>query len=61
MNVSFTRKSDGSCVLRFDRADGSATWQRREGEFFALHDMTHYALETVLGLEWGFFGLVASG
>jgi hypothetical protein len=61
MTITFTHKADGSCVMRCDRADGSATWQRRDGEFFALHDMTHYALESVLGLRYGFYGLLADG
>jgi hypothetical protein len=29
--------------------------------FFALHDLTHYAVETVLGYRDGFFGLLAQG
>lgn len=47
--------------MRCDRPDGTSTWQRRAGEFFALHDLTHYALESVLGLEYGFYGLVQRG
>jgi hypothetical protein len=40
------------------------TWQKQEGRhaaFFALHDLTHLAVESVLGLRRGFFGLVAEG
>ena len=51
-------------VLRCERADGSVTWQRQTGPraaFFPLHDLTHYAAETVLGIADGFFGLLASG
>jgi hypothetical protein len=39
-------------------------WQRqngRLGRFFPLHDLTHFAVETVLGHRQGFFGLVAEG
>lgn len=61
LDIQFTRKPDGSTVLRCIRPDGSQTWQRRSGEFFALHDLTHWALETVLGLRWGFYGMVLSG
>jgi hypothetical protein len=46
------------------RADGSATWQRqtdRHAAFFALHDLTHFAVETTLGYRRGFFGLIAEG
>jgi hypothetical protein len=44
-------------------ADGSKTWQRqdRHSAFFALHDLTHFAVESVLGYRSGFFGLVESG
>jgi hypothetical protein len=28
---------------------------------FALHDLTHYAVETALGYRRGFFGLIAEG
>jgi hypothetical protein len=51
-------------VLRCVRADGSETWQKLAGNhvpFFALHDLTHFAVETVLGVRRGFFGLVAEG
>ena len=47
--------------MRCSRADGTSTWQRRDGEFFVLHDLGHYALESVLGLKHGFYGLVLEG
>ena len=62
--VAIKKKSDGSASLACRRADGSVTWQRQEGaqgRFFPRHDLTHYAVETVLGMDQGFFGLVASG
>lgn len=55
---------DGGSSLTCTRADGSATWQRREGAqaaFFPRHDLTHYAVETVLSRRNGFYGLVAAG
>jgi hypothetical protein len=51
-------------VLRCVRGDGSVTWQKqksRHAPFFALHDLTHFAVESVLGFQHGFFGLVAAG
>lgn len=42
------------------RQDGTSTW-RRLHPFFAEHDITHLAVEQVLGLRNAFFGLVASG
>lgn len=64
MRVQITKKADGSGVLRCVRADGSVTWQKqtdRHAAFFALHDLTHFAVETTLGYRRGFFGLVAEG
>jgi len=64
MMLQFTKRKDGRSILRCIRPDGSATWQRHEGNhaaFFPIHDLTHYAVETVLGFQSGFFGLVAEG
>lgn len=64
LRISIKKKPDGSAALSLRRADGSVTWQRQEGiqgRCFPLHDLTHYAVETVLGLDQAFFGLVASG
>jgi len=64
LTITFTKRRDGSVVTRFDRADGTATWQRKQGSqarFFANHDLTHYAVETTLGYRRGFYGLIAEG
>src|SRR5688500_15931130 len=64
LRVHLTKRSDDEVVLHCARADGSATAQRqqgRNGRFFALHDLTHYAVESVLRSERGFYGLVAGG
>jgi hypothetical protein len=62
--VQLTKRADGAAVLRAVRRDGSATWQRQNGSralFFPFHDLTHFAVETTLGLSQGFFGLIADG
>lgn len=61
--IRFAKKPDGSTVLACTRADGSQTWQRhhRHAAFFPLHDLSHFAVETTLGLRHGFYGLVAGG
>ncbi len=64
LKIQITKRSDGGGVLRCTRADGSITWQKqteRHAAYFALHDLTHYAVESVLRLRAGFFGLIASG
>jgi hypothetical protein len=62
--IRIKKKNDGDAALSCVRGDGSVTWQRQEGDlgrFFPLHDLTHYAVETVLGHRRGFYGLVADG
>ena len=62
--LQFTKRTDGRTILRCVRDDGSETWQKQEGShanFFPLHDLTHYAVETELGFKRGFYGLIATG
>jgi hypothetical protein len=61
--IEIAKQSDGSGVLRCRREDGSVTWQKqtKHAAHFAMHDLTHYAVETVLGYRRGFFGLIAEG
>lgn len=62
--VRIKKKRDGDAALSCERADGSVTWQRQEGQlgaFFPLHDLTHLAVESVLGFDDAFYGLIASG
>jgi len=63
LRIEITKRSDGGVVLRCVRADGSYTWQRqdRHAPHFALHDLTHFAVESTLGFRRGFFGLIAAG
>lgn len=62
--VRIKKGTDGRTALSCERADGTTTWQRQQGaqaSFFPRHDLTHYAVETVLRHTNGFFGLVAGG
>src|ERR1700693_2768472 len=62
--IRIKKGTDGRTSLSCTRADGTTTWQRQEGSqaaFFPRHDLTHYAVETVLGHRQGFYGLVAAG
>jgi len=63
LRVEIVKQPDGSGVLRCTREDGSSTWQKqtRHAAHFALHDLTHFAVETTLEYREGFFGLVANG
>ncbi len=62
--IRLKRNADGSAALTCTRADGSVTWQRQtgsHGQVLPAHDLTHYAIETALGYEEGFYGLLAAG
>ena len=63
MQVLLSRHGGTGSVLRCVRRDGTETWQKREkhGVFFATHDLTHFAVESILACRQGFFGLVESG
>jgi hypothetical protein len=63
LKIEIMKQPDGTGVLRCTRRDGSITWQKqgKHAGHFALHDLTHYAVETCLGYRQGFFGLIATG
>ena len=60
MRIQLKKGRDGPSTLACVRADGSRTWAK-EHPFFPLHDLTHCAVESVLGLEEAFFGLISHG
>ncbi|HET9635521.1 MAG TPA: hypothetical protein VFP26_06270 [Gemmatimonadaceae bacterium] len=62
--IRIKKNADGRSSLSCTRPDGSTTWQsmkNAQAAFFPRHDLTHYAVETVLGHRQGFYGLVADG
>jgi hypothetical protein len=63
LQIQIAKRTDGASVMRCTRADGSISWQKipNHGAHFALHDLTHYAVETVFGYKRGFYGLLAEG
>src|SRR5262245_57873121 len=64
LRIRLKKNADGSSAQNCTRVDGSVTWQRLRGgtaAFFTRHDLTHFAVETVLGHGLGFYGLLASG
>jgi hypothetical protein len=61
MKIRLTKESEGKPgVTAFVRDDGTSTWQK-SSEFFAKHDLIHYVVETFLGYQEAFLGLVAKG
>jgi hypothetical protein len=63
LRIEIVKRPDGAGVLRCMRDDGSVTWQKqsRHAAVFALHDLTHFAVEQTLGYRHGFFGLIRQG
>jgi hypothetical protein len=63
LRIQFSKRNDGSVVLQLFRADNSTTWKRydKQAVFFSFHDLTHFAVETTLSFEAGFYGLIATG
>src|SRR5690349_6673456 len=64
LRIQLEKRRDGAIIMRCIREDGSVTWQRGNNataRFFALHDLTHFAVETTLGFRRGFYGLLADG
>jgi hypothetical protein len=62
--IRIKKKPDGATALSCQRPDGSIAWQRQQGgnaRFFPYHDLTHYAVETVLQYRDAFYGLIAQG
>src|SRR5688572_29542707 len=62
--IGIKKGKDGSGALSCTRGDGSVVYQRqnaKQAAFFVRHDLTHYAVETVLGHRKGFYGLLADG
>lgn len=62
-DLSITKHAGKPPTLSFRRDDGSVTWQSygSQGDFFPVHDLAHYAIETVLGYRQAFYGLIAAG
>ncbi len=59
LTLTFRKKSPRP-ILVVTRADGTSTWMKLYPGM-ALHDLAHYAIETILDLEDAFYGLLAKG
>jgi hypothetical protein len=58
--IRLKKGRDGPPTLTCVRADGTRTWGKVHPSFPG-HDLTHCAVESVLGFDQAFFGLVATG
>ena len=59
LTLSF-RKTHPQPILTVHRTDGTSTWMKLYPGM-ALHDLAHYVIETELGLDDAFYGLLARG
>lgn len=60
MKIQFKKGKDKPSTLTCTRKDGSYTWAKIPLGFEA-HDLAHYAVETILGLDNAFYGLLIQG
>ena len=60
MEILITKNTSKDHILSCKRKDGTVTWTR-VSNFFILHDLCHYTIETCLLLKKAFFGMLASG
>ena len=64
LTIRLKKHPDGSASLSCTRPSGSVTWQHQpgvRGTYFPPHDLTHFAVETALGVRRGFYGLITEG
>lgn len=57
MQIRITKGRDGPATLSCVRADGTSTWTK-VSDYFPLHDMTHFVVETTLKIPNAFYSLV---
>jgi len=60
LQINLKKISAERSSLHCRRADGTVTWSRVH-PYYPRHDLSHFAVETALGLRQGFFGLIAGG
>jgi hypothetical protein len=60
MKVQFRKGKDKKDVLSIVREDGSQSWQHQQPGI-PVHDLTHFVVESTLGLKNSFYGLLSQG
>ena len=61
LKIRIRKGKDGPNALVCTRPDGTVTMQHQKAGFFPVHDLTHYAVESVLSDVCGFWRLVLEG
>jgi len=60
MLIRITKGRNGPNTLTCIRDDGATTWAKVQ-DYFPIHDMTHFVVETTLGIPNAFYSLVRDG
>jgi hypothetical protein len=60
MLIRITKGRDGPNILTCVRENGSSTWAKVQ-DYFPVHDMTHFVVETTLGIPNAFYSRVRDG
>ena len=60
MLIRITKGRDGPNTLTCIRADGTSTWAKVQ-DYFPVHDITHFVVETTLAIPNAFYSLVRDG
>ena len=58
--MEITKNIDKPHVICYMRDDGSKTWMYADN-FFVRHDLSHYAIEKILGYTTAFMGMLNNG
>ena len=60
MLIRITKNTDKPHILKYIRDNGTNTWIHAD-DFFIQHDISHFALETILTYKTAFNGMINSG
>ncbi len=60
MQIQLTKNTGKSHVIRYIRDNGTQTWMYSD-DFFVRHDLSHYALEKIMGYKTAFNGMINTG
>jgi hypothetical protein len=61
LRIRIRKGRDGPNTLVCTRPDGTTTMQHQKTGFFPVHDLAHYAVESVLSEVCGFWRLILGG
>ncbi|WP_420401212.1 hypothetical protein [Flagellimonas sp.] len=60
MKIQFKKRKGKASILNCIREDGSVTWSQIHPNF-EVHDLAHFAVETVLDFKKAFYGMLSDG